>query len=133
MKNKRGDTYVLETTFFIILNVIFFVMMLVFVNRAASGAVIYEQTYAKQIALLLDDAKPGTTISLNMDKGVEIAKENKIAVDKIVEINEKENRVKVSLTGKGGYSFQYFSDYSIEIGFTENFLVLKIKEGAKNE
>lgn len=128
MKNKRGDTFVLETTFFIILNVTFFVVMLVFVNRAASGTVIYEQTYAKQIALLLDNAKPGTTVFLNIDKGVEIAKENKIALEKIVEINEKENRVKVALAGKGGYSFQYFSDVSVEIKFSEDSLVLIIKE-----
>jgi len=129
--SKKADTVVLETTIFIVLNIVFFVVLLIFAYSSGKGAYVYEQTYAKQIALLIDNSKPDMTISLDMEKGIELARENKKQEDKIVIIDKEENKITVSLSGKGGYSFQYFSDYSIESQFSENYLVLKI--GEKNE
>ncbi len=129
--NKKADTIVLETIIFIVLNLIFFVAMLWFVYGSGKGAFIYEQVYAKQIALLIDDAKPNMTLGLNIEKGIEIAEENGKSVEKIVSIDDKEKKVIVSLSDKGGYVFQYFSDYNIETRITENYLTIKLWEKEK--
>jgi len=136
LKEKRADTVVLETTIFIILNLVFIVMLLIFVWSSGKGAFTYEEAYAKQIALLIDNAKPEMTLSFDIQKGVEIAKDKGIKEDeinKIVKIDEKENKVVVDLSGKGGYSYRYFTDYSVETEIVsgaqdEKFLTIKIKE-----
>lgn len=129
--NKKADYVVLETTIFIVLNIFFIALLLIFVYSSGKGAFIYEQIYAKQIALLIDNAEPEMTIGYSMEKGMEIAEKNGVVKDKIVSIDDKENKVIVSLSGKGGNSFQYFSDYGIETKFVENNLEIKIKK--KNE
>lgn len=129
--NKKADYVVLETTIFIVLNIFFIALLLIFVYSSGKGAFIYEQIYAKQIALLIDNAEPEMTIGYSMEKGIEIAEKNGVVKDKIVSIDDKENKVIVSLSGKGGNSFQYFSDYGIETKFVENNLEIKIKK--KNE
>lgn len=129
--NKKADTIVLETTIFIVLNILFIVLLLIFVYSSGKGAFVYEEVYAKQIALLIDNAKPNMTIGMDIEKLVKIAESNGKAIDKIVSIDEKENKVIVSLSNKGGHSFQYFSDYDIEFRQTEMYLSIIIKE--KNE
>ncbi|HUS50686.1 MAG TPA: hypothetical protein VMZ91_11005 [Candidatus Paceibacterota bacterium] len=136
LSDKKADTVVLETTIFIILNLVFIAILLIFVWSSGKGAFNYEESYAKQIALLIDNSKPEMTLSLGINKGVEIAEEKGIKkedINKIVRIDEKENRIIVDLTGKGGYSYQYFSDYFVETEIIsgardEKYLTIKIKE-----
>ena len=127
-KDKRAGTITLETLIFIILNAVFIFLLLFFVYGSSRGAFIYERIYAKQIALLIDNAKPDMTIGLDMEKAVEIAKKNKKPIDKIVSLNQEENRVEVSLSNKGGHSFKYFSDYDVELKQSESLLSIKIRE-----
>ena len=129
--NKKADTVVLETTIFIVLNIVFIALLLIFVYTSKEGAFIYEQIYAKQIALLIDNAKPDMTIGLNMENAIKIAKKNNQDLDKIVSISNNENKVIISLSSRGGHSFQYFSDYNVSIQINQNHLTIKIKE--KNE
>ncbi len=131
MKNKNARI-VFETVIFLVLNIVFFVIMLTFVYSAGEREFVYEQTLAKEIALILDNAKPNTIISLNFEKYIDIAKDNHKDLDKIIQI--KNNRVLVSLKPKGGYSFEFFSDYDIELNFQEEILLININEkGIKNE
>ena len=61
----------------------------------------------------------------------EIAKKNKLSEEqlkRIVEIDSKTNKIIVSLSNKGGYSFKYFPDYFVSSDFKENQLILNIKE-----
>ena len=48
------------------------------------SAAVLEERYSKEIALLIDSAKPGMTISLNMEDAVKIAKKKSGPLDKIV-------------------------------------------------
>lgn len=128
--SKRGDSTLAETVIFIILNLIFFIALLIFVYRSGTGALVYEQAYAKEIALFLDNAKPDTDLSINIQDGMKIAEKAGQKIENSVRIQD--NKVIVSLTGKGGYSYQYFSDYSVEYRVSEDgFVYLKIRE--KNE
>ena len=61
VKDKRGKmTFLTGVVMFIILNVVFFTVLFLFLGIKGTGSGIYEQIYAKQIALLIDQAKPGT-------------------------------------------------------------------------
>ncbi len=126
--NKKGDEVVLETIIFIILNLLFFVVMLVFVYNSGNITFVYEQTYAKQIALFIDNAEPKMSILIDLSEIVEIAEKNKQPLEKIVQLNEDENKVEVKLKKKGGYSYQYYSDYKINMKVDSNFLLINIED-----
>jgi len=128
--NKRGETLIFETVIFIVLNTLFFVIMLVFVSRASTGAAVYEQVYAKEIALMIDDAKPTMSIYIDMGDAVKLTEKiGGLNLIDIVRIDESGQRVVVSLTKGGGYSFQYFSGYNVTVEpAEENFLKINVGE-----
>ena len=131
LNNKKAGTDVLSPQIMVtILNLIFFAILLAFIYRSSQGGLIYEQAYAKEIAMLIDEAKPGMDISFKMDKGIELVEKNNKDKNKIVSIDK--NKVIVDLSGKGGYSFEYFSDYNVKTSFDEKENVLKIMVGNKN-
>ena len=70
MFKKRGKkgAILMENVIFIILNILFITILILFLLRQGQGAVLLEQSYAKQIALLIDSAKPEMTIILDMTK-----------------------------------------------------------------
>jgi uncharacterized protein (UPF0333 family) len=72
---KRGQVLI-ENVVFIILNLVFLSIMVVFLMRQASGGAIMQETYAKQVALLIDSAKPGMIMQLNMQNALKQAKQN---------------------------------------------------------
>ena len=75
-----------------------------------SSAAVLEEKYAKQIALIIDSAKPGMEISLNMNDAVEKAN-NENWQGKIVVIED--NIVSVRLREKGGYSYSCFNNVEL--------------------
>jgi len=127
--NKRGEDVVISPVVFLIISIIVFSALLGFVYRSSSGALIYEQAYAKEIGLLIDKAKPGTEIYFNFDKGYEIAKKNNFPVPNTIIIDNENNIVKVSLASGGGYSYKFFSKNNADKDFKEvdNQILLIIK------
>jgi hypothetical protein len=113
MGKKGAGDLLYSVTIFIILNVLFFAVMFIFVARAGGNAAVYEQVYAKQIALLIDQAKPGTTILIDISKLYEISRKNNY-YGRLVRIDSEKNEVIVSLTGKQGYSYKFFNSLNIE-------------------
>lgn len=110
MKSKKA-TILIENVIFIILNVIFVSILLLFLWKQGSGVVLLEQTHAKQISLLIDSAVPGMEIKLNMNDAMKVANENKIDFDNVVSITG--NVVKVKLSDKGGYEYSFFNDVKV--------------------
>ena len=107
MINKSGEILV-ENVLFIVLNILFISLLIFFLFKQGSGAILLEQTYSKQIALMIDSAKPAMEIKLNMEKAQKIAEENKVDFGEAVNING--NLVKVKLSQKGGYEYSFFND-----------------------
>jgi len=120
--NKKA--IVMEEIIFLVLNAIFFIVLLVFIVSSVNGKAVLEQKYAKQIALLIDEAKPKTIIYLDMRDAIEKATDKKNAV----KINEQENKVIVKLSSGRGYVFNYFNDVGINYRLDGNNLFLEIKE-----
>jgi len=124
---KKGENLVFPVIIFLVLNLMFFAVLLVFVYNSSSNESVYEEAYSKQIALMIDNARPNTSISMDISKLVEISDKNKLNKNDIILINEETNKVVVKLSSKG-YSFSYYSDYDIEYKINENTLTLVILE-----
>ena len=125
--NKKADTSILEQVIFFTLNIAVFVILIAFVIRSASGALVYEQAYSKQIALLLDQAKPGTTIVFDMRNGADIAKKAGKNIDQIVIIDKTTREVSVALTNKGGYKYKYYSNLELSTKIDGGYLTIIAK------
>ena len=112
MKNKHGDILI-ENVLFLAFYIIFLAMLMVFVYSRGNSAMVIEQSYAKNIALLIDSAKPVMEMKLNMEDAFDIAEDNKIDKNKIVTIND--NVVFVKLSSKSGYEYSFFTDFDVTV------------------
>ena len=109
MKGKRGDILIGDVIF-LVLNLIFLSILVIFLVSKTNDASIMEEKYAKQIALIIDSAKPGV-VALNMEDAIEKAKDENQDIDNIVKIED--NLVTVKLRDKGGYSYSFFNDVDV--------------------
>lgn len=112
-KRKKRGTILIENIIFIILNLIYMTILIVFLLRYSSGTNLLEQSYSKQIALILDSAEPNMVIFLDMESAFEIAEE-KLGKDNLNQVvNIQGNKVTVKLTKDSGYSYSFFNDINI--------------------
>jgi len=98
-----------------------------FISASSTGATVYEQAYAKQVALLIDEAKPNMQILVDFEEGIKVAEKNKKTSD-LVRVDSKTNQVIVNLGSKGGYGYKYFSDYDVNVYdvVKDNLIVINI-------
>lgn len=108
---KRGNILT-ENLIFLILNLVFLVILILFVFVKMDSAFLLEESYAKQIALLIDGARHGTSIRLNMEDAIKIAENEGWDIKKIV--SKTDNVIIVKLREKGGYSYSFFSDVDVD-------------------
>jgi len=113
---KRGQILV-ENIIFIVLNLIFLTILILFIYSKSGAEAVLEEKYAKQIALLIDSAKPEMEIHLNMEDAIKKAEENNWEVDKIVSISG--NTVTVKLREKGGNSYSFFNDVVVSTPYPD--------------
>ncbi|MFH1501181.1 MAG: hypothetical protein ABIE22_04525 [archaeon] len=117
MLRKRGMSELLERILFIVLNIIFFSIVLLFVSGAFSGALLLEKSYAKQFALTIDSASEGSEFIIDFSEGLEMAKSR--GVNPEVSVDNKRNVVKVKLDNGKGYEYDFFNDVEVELGFQD--------------
>lgn len=135
---KKG-TILVENIIFIILNLLFLTVLVLFLVKQGSGTIVLEEAYAKQIAMIADSAKPVMLIKIDMEKGMKLAEDNGVNFESVVSVDE--NIVRVKLSEKGGYSYAFFNDVDVsayadkaENGDYTGLYVLTInKKGAENE
>ena len=107
---KRGNILV-ENIIFIILNLIFLTILVLFLFSKISGAAVLEEKYAKQIALIIDSAEPVMEINLDVGEMIKEAKDNSWELNNVITIND--NLVTVKLRKKGGYSYSFFNNVDV--------------------
>lgn len=132
--DKKADSILIENVIFFVIVAVFFAAMFIFVARAGSQATIVEQIYAKQIALAIDKAKPGTIIEMDISKLYEVAEKNKISEKEMLKIDSDNNKVQVRLVQGKGYEFMFFNSVNIEWNLKKNEkgeekLYLNFKDG----
>ena len=123
---KRG-TILIENVIFIILNIAFIAILVLFLYRQGNGTVVMEQSYAKNIALLIDAGKPVMEMKLNMEDAMNLAQANGVAREDVVKIDG--NIVTVKLTPKGGYQYAFFNSVDATTYpdvYPENNYIIKI-------
>jgi hypothetical protein len=105
---------------YLILFLVFAAILLIFAKNAAGGVSATEEIYAKKIALIIDGARPITTIMLDVTDAYNMALKEKKTAERVIKesfiLDKQKHCVMVSLgTTTGGYSYCYFSDYDVGI------------------
>ena len=111
MKNKKAEMLI-GNVVFILLNALFILLLVLFLFKQGEGASVLEQTYAKEIALIVDSAQPEMLIKIDMRDGFKIAEKRGIPFEEVVRVQR--NVVIVKLTEKSGYSYSFFNDVRLE-------------------
>lgn len=122
--NKKGGELVTEQIIFIILNALFFAVLLFFILRSASADAIAEEVYAKKIGLFIDGMKPGMEINISADDFFKRLEQNKFPEFPIV---VEKNIVTVKITKGKGYSFRHFSSLNAQVLVDRNNNAIIIK------
>lgn len=137
---KKGDAEEVSwpQVIFLVLVIAFMAVFFIFVRNSLTGSLVYEEIYAKKIALLIDSAKPGTDLLLDITplKGVADKVQGKNIESQIITLNSDKNSVMVSLRlGERGYTYSYFSDYNISGQYKsvgeKFFYLIKVEEKKK--
>ena len=112
MNNKRGNL-IMSNVLSLLLNLIVLIAWIVFISSRGTEAIVLEQNYAKNIALLIDSAKPITEMTLNMKDAFDLAKKNGVPFNETVKVNG--NNVIVKLSFGGGYKYSFFNDVDVTV------------------
>ena len=132
-KGRFGDIIMNNITYLIVL-VIFFTGMLMFVQAKMNGASVWEDFYAKEIAKIIDSAKPGDNVVLDVQSAIEIAVKNKIGFGEIFSFDNGRNEICVKLSRGARSCFNYFNEVAIQsegVKLLEPINVLKFSVNKK--
>jgi hypothetical protein len=110
--NKKGENILTENVIFIVLNLVFLSILIIFIFSKMQGAANLEEMYAKQIALMIDGARPETEIRFNMEEAFEVSEDEGYEGD-LITIND--GIVRVKLREDGGYTYSYFNDVNVDV------------------
>ncbi len=124
---KKGSDMIFPPFIFVVLAIVVFGVLILYVGNASTGVLVYEQAYAKQVGLLIDEAKSEMQILVDFEEGVEVAGDKKTG---LIKVDNKTNQVIVNLGSKSGYSFKYFSDYEVDVYADpdNNLIIINIKD-----
>ena len=127
--DKKAVDLLSENIVYILLVVLFLGGMFFAVNQVGRQVTLYEQVYAKQIALIIDKAEPGMDIEYRNFRMFSLAAKNN-APKNILEIDSKRNVVTVRLSPGNGYNYEFFNDVDVvwNIIHNDNVITLKIVE-----
>lgn len=131
MRGKKGSEILQENVIFIILNVLFFSVMLLFIYLQSSSVHLIEQESAKRIALMIDVSKPGTTIELNLGKLMGKAEKDEVNRNAVVKIDNDNNLIIVRGSKDSYYEYSYFNDVDVSYTFNGEYLVMEVIKKAK--
>ena len=130
LKYKKGDILI-EDIIFLILNLAFLSILVLFILKQGLGVIVLEEFYAKQTALLIDSSEESSRLMLDVSEGVEIGEKNGIPPSEIISING--NIVTVKLSEDSGYSYSFFNDVSVNTGLEDGRYVFVINEREEDE
>jgi len=110
--NRKGE-FLVENIVFIVLNILYLVILILFLLKQGSGAIILEDAYSKNIALLIDSAKPTMTIHLNLQDLKAVSDKNGIPFSDVLKING--NYAIIKLSEKGGMKYHFFNYINVTV------------------
>ncbi|MEK6926328.1 MAG: hypothetical protein AABW50_03555 [Nanoarchaeota archaeon] len=111
INKKNGESLLTENIIFVILNIVFLVILVVFLYIKMDSPAVFEEKYAKELALMIDAAKPGMLIYFDIDESNGDEAWFKYHFSEAVKIQD--NLITVKLREKGGYSYSFFSKNAV--------------------
>lgn len=125
MASKSGEILI-KQVIFITLNILVGVFLIVFLIRFGTGELEKEQVYAKKIAMIIDSAKPGTLVVLNVADAVEVVKKNKLNESEMFKIDSEKNLVITKFGRYKSYEFVFFSGLDVNLTLAGNNLNINL-------
>jgi len=113
MAGKRGQEELMLFIIYILVAISILFSLMYFVSGVASGRLVKSQVLAKEIALFIDTAEPGTSILLEHEKAD-------------VKINAETKEVIVQIE-QNAYVFKFFSPNSIEFETNQTSTKIMVK------
>ncbi len=129
--NKKGTNIILDNAIYIVLAVIFFSMTMYFLGNFKFATSFYEDYYSKEITKVINMAKPGDEVVLDVHKATEIAQKQTLgSYSEIFQFDNVNNEVCVKLSKGRKKCYSYFNDVSIvndELRLADPINVLSFK------
>ena len=136
--NKGGGIgdILLDHVVYIFIVGVFFFIMLWYVLAQQSGGAFFEDYYAKEISKVVNLAKPGDEVTLDVHEGTVIARDNLVPTfSEMFVFNNAKNEICVKLTKGRKSCYNYYNNVDIVDvniilagGGEENLLVFKVKD-----
>jgi hypothetical protein len=111
IRARKSQGFLTENVVFMVVAVAFIAILFVFLYRISSTTHMMEEGTAKKLALMLDTAKPGTTIEMNIDN---LLKQKESTIQDLNMISITGNTITVKLSEKSGYSYSFFNKISVQ-------------------
>lgn len=129
---EEQENILFQNIIYIILTIIITSTIILFVVRVAEGAAFNEQIYTKKLALLINSAKPGTTIIFDIDKGAKIAEKSNFKPD--IEIKENKIALRLAPAKKEFENYDtFFRNLDVKAEYLENTHKIKLEILEKSE
>lgn len=110
-KNGKKGLLLEGIIIYLVIALLFIGMLFVFVYKKSSNSALVEEETAKEIALMLDSTRPGTSVLLNVDDALN--KNDGVPIAQTIVI--KDNIVTVKLKNSQnyqGYSYSFFNKFN---------------------
>ncbi len=98
-----------ESVIFLTFTAVIAIVLILFISLAGDNVTNTQQVYAKQISLLIDQAKPGTNLTIDISELYKLA-EKRDYEGRPIDVDYGENLITVKVAEGRGYSFRYFTD-----------------------
>ncbi len=127
--NKKALGPVIEKVVFIIIILVFVSALFIFINRTGNSNRLIMEKYSRQIALLIDNAKTGMLIELDISELYDLAKKHQISINSILNIDNENRKIKLKTSDSNYYEYTFFSDNPILWNLDDNKekIILEIK------
>ncbi len=129
-KNKKGNILT-ENVIFIVLNIVFLVILALFLYLKTDDLAGLEERTAKDIALMIDAAKPGMDVSFKIK---DIEKNEWFQENFAKAISLDGNTVMVKFRDDGEYVYSFFNDVDVglDVGPEGNVFITVSEKGVEN-
>lgn len=116
-RGSAGDNLALWYLAYFIFGVLFFSIVFYWLSSYSNGEALMEDFYAKELARILNAARPGDDIYLDVTEATALAFDNGLAKENIFYFDTGRRAVEVRLTPRSHTRFSYFNEVAVEEGY----------------
>ncbi|VVB80436.1 Uncharacterised protein [uncultured archaeon] len=138
--NKRASETAVSEIVLIVASILLFSVLLIYVAKASTSSLYYEEIYAKKIGLAIEDSLPGTVLEFDISIPYQISKTNKLFKSdfessfkrEFFSYNNLDPSVQIKLADTGGFNFRLMSNKTVKtstVNINDQSQVLVIEVG----